>query len=143
MYDVNTAKVEQVLTYMERMLTLLSQNMTYSDEELACDQIKQLAIERALHICIEGIADVGNALIDGFIMRDPGSYTDIVEILRDETVLTNEQATVLHRIMEFRKPLVTYSEIPVLDMSALVREALPILTTFALSVRSYIQKELF
>ncbi|MED1790687.1 MULTISPECIES: DUF86 domain-containing protein [Brevibacillus] len=143
MYDVNTAKVEQVLTYMERMLTLLSQNMTYSDEELACDQIKQLATERALHICIEGIADVGNALIDGFIMRDPGSYTDIVEILRDETVLTNEQATVLHRVMEFRKPLVTYSEIPVLEMSSLVREALPILTTFAPSVRSYIQKELF
>ncbi|QDX91290.1 DUF86 domain-containing protein [Brevibacillus laterosporus] len=143
MYDVNTAKVDQVLTYMESMLTLLSQNMTYSNEELACDQIKQLAIERALHICIEGIADVGNALIDGFIMRDPGSYTDIVEILRDETVLTSDQATVLHRIMEFRKPLVTYSEISVLEMSELIREALPVLTTFASAVRAYIQKELF
>ena len=32
--------------------------------------------------------DVGNLMIDGFIMRDPGSYEDIIDILIDEKVIT-------------------------------------------------------
>lgn len=36
--------------------------------------------------------DVGNAVIDGFIMRDPGSYEDIIDILQDEKVISEEKA---------------------------------------------------
>ncbi|GAA3319942.1 hypothetical protein GCM10020331_028930 [Ectobacillus funiculus] len=35
--------------------------------------------------------DVGNAIIDGFIMRDPGSYEDIIDILVDEKGCTAER----------------------------------------------------
>ena len=33
---------------------------------------------------MESMMDVGNLMIDGFIMRDPGSYEDIIDILVDE-----------------------------------------------------------
>ena len=37
---------------------------------------------------IESIIDVGNTMIDGFIMRDPGGYEDIIDIMEDEKVIT-------------------------------------------------------
>ncbi len=126
------------------MLAILEELLTYSDETIQQDDTKKLATERAFHLCIEGIADVGNALIDGFIMRDPGSYTDIVEILRDEQVLTEGQAAALHQVVTFRKPLAhDYTEVPVADMIILIRQSLPDLMTFAPSVRAYVKKELF
>ena len=48
----------------------------------------QLALERMVQISIDSVLDVGNAMIDGFIMRDPGSYEDIIDILLDEKVIT-------------------------------------------------------
>jgi len=101
-------------------------------------------MERALHLSIEGIVDVGNALIDGFIMRDPGSYSDVVEILRDEQVITDEQAVILTRVTEFRKHLVNdYTNVPAEEMFALVVAAVPALRQFDPRVRAFLKKELF
>jgi uncharacterized protein YutE (UPF0331/DUF86 family) len=144
MYDVNTGRIEEVLTHMDRMLRLLRRITERENEAIESDEVAVAAMERALHLCIEGIADVGNALIDGFIMRDPGSYTDIVEILRDETVLDDRQAKQLTAVVDFRKQLVNqYTNVPVADMIQLVRQSLEWLEMFAPAVRNYIQKELF
>ena len=48
---------------------------------------EKLALERVNYLLIESIIDVGNSMIDGFIMRDPGSYEDIIDILVDEKVM--------------------------------------------------------
>ncbi|NGQ96951.1 DUF86 domain-containing protein [Brevibacillus sp. SYP-B805] len=144
MYDVNTGRIEEVLAHMDRMLQVLRAVSARSDGEIAADAIAVAAMERALHLCIEGIADVGNALIDGFIMRDPGSYADIVEILRDEKVIDDRQAERLGAVVAFRKSLVNeYTSVPVADMIRLVRESVEWLETFAPAVRTYIQQELF
>lgn len=50
-------------------------------------EIEKKALERIVHLLIENVLDVGNAMIDGFIMRDPGSYDDIIDILVDEKVV--------------------------------------------------------
>ena len=52
---------------------------------------------------IEAILDVGNSMIDGFIMRDPGSYDDIIDIMEDEKVITEEMSTSIKRIIGFQK----------------------------------------
>ena len=31
-------------------------------------------------------------MIDGFIMRDPGGYEDIIDIMEDEKVITKEMS---------------------------------------------------
>ena len=47
--------------------------------------------------------DVGNSMIDGFIMRDPGSYDDIIDILEDEKVITTEMSESYKRVVPLRK----------------------------------------
>ena len=54
---------------------------------------------------IESFLDVGNSMIDGFIMRDPGSYEDIIDILDDEKVITTEMCEGFKKIVSLRKNL--------------------------------------
>lgn len=144
MYDVNTKRIDQVLAYMSRMLDLLDKLRERGAEAVLADEVAVAAMERALHLSIEGIVDVGNALIDGFIMRDPGSYSDIVEILRDEQVVTDEQAAILTRVVEFRKHLVIdYTNVPAEEMFALVNESVDTMRQFDPHVRAFLEKELF
>ncbi|WP_289136860.1 DUF86 domain-containing protein [uncultured Brevibacillus sp.] len=144
MYDVNTKRIDQVLSHMNRMLDLLEKLGERGAEAVLSDEVAALAMERALHLSIEGIVDVGNALIDGFIMRDPGSYSDVVEIMRDEQVITDEQAVMLTRLTEFRKHLVNeYTSVPAAKMYALAIEATPALRQFDPRVRAFLKKELF
>ncbi|MGN7469397.1 DUF86 domain-containing protein [Brevibacillus sp. SAFN-007a] len=144
MYDVNTKRIDQVLAYMSSMLDLLDKLRERGAEAVLADEVAVAAMERALHLSIEGIVDVGNALIDGFIMRDPGSYSDIVEILRDEQVITDEQAVTLTRVVDFRKHLVIgYTSVPAGEMFALVNESIEAMRRFDPQVRAFLQKELF
>ncbi|TQR35623.1 DUF86 domain-containing protein [Brevibacillus brevis] len=144
MYDVNTKRIDQVLKHMSRMLDLLDKLSERGAKEVLADEVAVAAMERALHLSIEGIVDVGNALIDGFIMRDPGSYSDIVEILRDEQVITDEQALILTRVTDFRKHLVNdYTSVPVNEMYSLVEEAASTIRQFEPQVRAFLKKELF
>src|SRR5699024_12822787 len=39
---------------------------------------------------IESVVDVGNVIIDGFILRDPGSYQDVMDIMETEGVIPRE-----------------------------------------------------
>ncbi|TRY24393.1 DUF86 domain-containing protein [Brevibacillus sp. LEMMJ03] len=144
MYDVNTKKIDEVLTHLSRMLDLLNKLAARGAENVLADDVAEAAMERALHLSIEAVIDVGNALIDGFIMRDPGSYSDIVEILRDERVISDEQARVLTDVVEFRRHLVNqYTRVPAAEMVALVQNSLPTLRQFEPAVRTYLQNELF
>ncbi|MDA5107399.1 DUF86 domain-containing protein [Brevibacillus thermoruber] len=144
MYDVNTKKIDEVLTHLSRMLDLLDKLAARGAEDVLADDVAEAAMERALHLSIEAVIDVGNALIDGFIMRDPGSYSDIVEILRDERVISDEQARVLTDVVEFRRHLVNqYTRVPAAEMVALVQNSLPTLRQFEPAVRTYLQNELF
>ena len=45
-------------------------------------------------------------MIDGFIMRDPGSYEDIIDIMEDEQVITPEMADPLKQVIGLRKMIV-------------------------------------
>lgn len=144
MYDVNTERIEDRLSYLEQMIAMLRELILLEDEKILASLRDILAMERALHLSIEAIVDVGNAMIDGFIMRDPGSYTDIVEILRDEQVIIDSLAHKLNHIVEFRKQLVNeYTQVPVVEMIQLVRSTIEDLPQFAPAVRVYIEKELF
>lgn len=55
---------------------------------------------------IEAILDVGNLMIDGFIMRDPGSYHDIIDILVDEKVLPEKEGIAYKELIDLRQMLV-------------------------------------
>lgn len=102
-----------------------------------------LAQERALHLAIEIVTDVGNALIDGFIMRDPSSYEDIIEIIATESVITHEVAEPLRRLVALRKNLVQeYHNWPRSEFHPLSGEMPSVLQAFTSQVQAYLHQEL-
>ena len=137
MYFVDRDKIEVILVHLEKQIELFEQKKEWETP------YEKAALERIPHIMIEAILDVGNDIIDGFIMRDPGSYEDIIDILTDEKVVTQELSLALKRIIPYRKILVQhYTEVDHAQLQTDFTETLPILKEFAPLVRNYLQNEL-
>ncbi|UOQ46044.1 DUF86 domain-containing protein [Halobacillus salinarum] len=99
MYFVDRQKIEEILNHMEKIMEQF--------EELSFQNYADyLVLERISHITAETIIDVGNMMIDGFIMRDPGSYHDIIDILLDEKVLPYDQEDSYKQFIQLRKEVV-------------------------------------
>jgi len=81
-------------------------NVIEKTSKFPLGEVEELALERIAQNIIESIIDVGNSMIDGFIMRDPGSYDDIIDILLDEKVITADMESSLKEVLSLRKMLV-------------------------------------
>lgn len=137
MYFVDREKLENTLVFLEKQISL------FSNQEEWSTPIEKAALERITHLMIESVLDVGNAMIDGFIMRDPGSYEDIIEILIDEKVVTQETGTSLKRLVQYRKVLVQlYTEIDHDELFNQFSGQMNVLTLFPENVRDYLENEL-
>lgn len=139
MYYVNMEQIEQRLDFIPNLIQTVEQITAKWDGSLQ----SSFAQERALHIAIEIITDVGSLLIDGFLMRDASSYEDIVEIIAQEQAVSSELHASLLQLVVLRRALVQ-------DYIAWERgtihpqlSSLPVwLPEFAQSVRQFITKEL-
>lgn len=122
---------------MENQLHLINEHQTWESD------VEKAALERLTQTVIESILDTGNAMIDGFIMRDPGSYNDIIDILTDEKVITAQMSDDLKKVIDFRKILVQdYTEVDHELLFAGFKENMNALQQFAPKVRTYIKDEL-
>jgi len=138
MYFVDRNKIEEKLQFLDKHLQIINSIQSFEN-----DIYKTLSVERAAHIIIECIIDVGNAMIDGFIMRDPGSYEDIIDILLDEKVITSEMAKDIIKVIKFRKMLVQeYTEINHEQLYENIKFAFESLSSYPLKVRDYLVNEL-
>ncbi|QPA30550.1 type VII toxin-antitoxin system HepT family RNase toxin [Thermaerobacillus caldiproteolyticus] len=137
MYFVDRNKIEKTLRYMETLLRVYKQQTSWEGE------LAQLALERTIHLLIEAVLDVGNAMIDGFIMRDPGSYEDIIDILTDEKVITEHDAKGLKAIISYRKMLVQqYTDVHHSQLLETVNEHFSALQSYPMAIRTYLENEL-
>ena len=137
MYFVDRQKIEETLVYIEKLIELFSKEKEWST------QIQKAALERIVQMLLEAVIDVGNAMIDGFIMRDPGSYEDIIDILMDEKVVSEETGNTLKRLISYRKVLVqSYTQINHLELHTEFAANLQIFSLFARNVREYLINEL-
>jgi uncharacterized protein YutE (UPF0331/DUF86 family) len=137
MYFIDRNKIELTLSYLEK-LTYIYENHKEWDKEL-----DKLSLERIVHLMIESILDVGNAMIDGFIMRDPGSYEDIIDILEDEKVVTKDLSISLKKIIGFRKPLVQdYLSVDHASLVYTLNNELQAIKVFPAATRTYLENEL-
>lgn len=140
MYYVNRKQIEIILAQIPDITTGL-QAVTASWNG---NTLTGLIQERCLHLAIEVVTDVGSCLIDGFIMRDAGSYEDIISIIHEEKVFGGSEIyEKLIELVALRKPLVQ-------DYFAWDRSVLhpltPVLATvleqFASEVGRYLDQEL-
>jgi uncharacterized protein YutE (UPF0331/DUF86 family) len=137
MYFVNRDKIEEILLFMEKQLSLLEETDKWETP------IEKAALERVCHTIIEGILDVGNLMIDGFIMRDPGSYEDIIDILNDEKVIPDQMSESFKIIVNYRKEIVRgYTSIEHNKMLQTFLTQKEIIKEFGPKVREYLMNEL-
>lgn len=136
MYFVDRNRINDTLTHFSQLLQKVN-GLSLNDS------LHQLALERITHMVIESMLDVGNAMIDGFIMRDPGSYEDIIDILTDEKVIPQEEGEALKEVIGYRKMLVQeYLAIAHKDIFECLQKHLHVLQTFPERVRTYLDNEL-
>ncbi|TVY00277.1 DUF86 domain-containing protein [Paenibacillus cremeus] len=119
----------------------------------ACQELEQqwtidasllmhLAQERALHLAIETVTDIGSLLIDAFMMRDASSYEDIIDILQDEKVLSAETTALFKELVSNRRLLVQdYPLIRREGLHPLISRLPEALQVFAETVPAFISKE--
>lgn len=139
MYNVNEALIQERLSCLPDLTEALSEAARDWQGTVA----QGLVQERALHLAAEIVTDIGNALIDGFIMRDPSSYEDIVDIMEMEKVLDPHVAAPLRELVLLRKALVQdYALWPRGELHRLTPEAPRLLGEFARQIADYLEKEL-
>lgn len=137
MYFIDRRKIKKAITYMNSLIALYEEN---GEWEFLKDQ---LALERLSLGAIEAMIDVGNSMIDGFIMRDPGSYEDIIDILVDEKVITKEMEHPLKEVVGLRKMLVReFLAVDHVEIQRVMDAHLDSLKQFGPKVGHYLEHEL-
>lgn len=136
MYFVDRSKIEQTLLYMEEILEETRRHDFTSF-------LEKMALERMVHVYIESLFDVGNMMIDGFIMRDPGSYDDIIDILIDEKVLPETAEKNYKDVIGLRKMLINaYITVDHKRLKDIFIENMATLKQFGPHIRNYLDDEL-
>lgn len=139
MYYVNREQIELRLACIPSIVETIHTVSSNWDESLTIG----FAQERALHLAIEVVTDIGSYLIDGFIMRDASSYEDIIGITAEEQVFPASLAATLIELVRLRKPLVQeYYQWPVRQLHPLTMKLPDVLEQFDASVRGYLDREL-
>ncbi|WLW68834.1 DUF86 domain-containing protein [Bacillus safensis] len=137
MYFVDRKKIEETLRFFEEQYELMQSHQTWTSP------LEKKALERIVHLLVECILDTGNDMIDGFIMRDPGSYDDIMDILVDEKVVPEGEGSQLKKLVSSRKTLVQqYQEVNHHDLLQVISEVEQALEVFPSRIRIYLEQEL-
>ncbi|KOY82115.1 DUF86 domain-containing protein [Lysinibacillus macroides] len=138
MYFVDRNKITKNLQYLDELLVILE-----TEDHWLQNDIKKLAIERIGHNIMESMMDVGNLMIDGFIMRDPGSYEDIIDILIDEKVVAAEMEAPYKAVVGLRKMLVReFIDVDSQEVVHVLTTNLAALKQFSPAVHHYLTNEL-
>lgn len=137
MYFVDREQIEKTLVFLEKEIEIFQQ---INDLD---DTFQKATLERVAHMMLDSVLDVGNMMIDGFIMRDPGSFDDIVDILLDEKVITDKMAESYKKLIPYRKQLVQYyTNIEHQNVYVTLKENLTAFEQYPNRVRTYLENEL-
>lgn len=137
MYFIDRSKITETVIYMGKLVEL------YEEKAQWTSLTDELALERLASNMIESVIDVGNSMIDGFIMRDPGSYEDIIDILTDEKVVTPEMDGPLKQVIGLRKMLVReFEAVNHQELQDVLNRNLEALKDFGPKVEYYLEHEL-
>ncbi|HBO2456985.1 DUF86 domain-containing protein [Staphylococcus capitis] len=131
MYFVDKEKLTQKLTYLQGLTEDYDKN---KDNHYAYERIAQMLIESSV--------DIGNMIIDGFILRDPGNYKDVIDILELENVISKETQTHINETVDVRKQFAhNYTELKVKEIMPLFDKALPYYKEFIKEVTQFLESE--
>ncbi|MCG1010103.1 DUF86 domain-containing protein [Salinicoccus sp. ID82-1] len=129
MYFVDKDLLIERLDYIERLTG------TFEERE-------DLALERSCHMLIEAVVDVGNMIIDAFILRDPGSYQDVMDIMENEGVIPSEDNRRFQKTFRWRSELTrNYTRLDHEEMKADFKEHLSAYRNYRKNVFDFFENE--
>ena len=80
-------------------------------------------------------------MIDGFIMRDPGSYEDIIDILMDERVISAEEGQGMKEVILLRKMLTQdYIQMNHDELYKTIQKHIAVVGKYPANIRNYLEK---
>lgn len=130
MYFVDREELTLKLAYINQLSQVLEESEGY-------------ALERIAHMLIESVVDVGNMIIDGFIMRDSGSYKDVLDILEMEQVIPAQDAQMMRNTLYLRQWFVRdYINIDHNEVKRVFMENIASYKQFKANVDTFIENEL-
>ncbi|KIX90627.1 hypothetical protein TP70_06815 [Staphylococcus microti] len=131
MYFVNKEQLSKKLTYLQQLT-----------EDYESVKANHYAFERVAQMLIESSVDIGNMIIDAFILRDPGNYKDVVDILALEGAISEETKAVLHETIDVRRQFVhLYDELDSTTLIPLFDRAVPYYQQFIKEVLHFLEHE--
>ncbi|MBE5673459.1 DUF86 domain-containing protein [Staphylococcus sp. SS35] len=131
MYFVDKDKLTQKLTYLQTLT-----------DDYQKSKNNQYAFERIAQMLIESSVDIGNMIIDAFILRDPGNYKDVIDILELENVITKETQQAINKTVDIRKQFTyDYTTLNIATIVPMFDEALPYYKQFISEVTTFLQQE--
>ncbi|ASS76142.1 hypothetical protein CIG75_15125 [Tumebacillus algifaecis] len=138
--DQHRTQIRRFLEVMEGQSQILCTIKEHTPDEFQTQPVLQAAAERALHIALECLTDIGNIIIDALVMRDAASYEDIFLILTEEGVFEKEFAEHFVKAVRFRKTLVhDYLDLTHEHVFRVVQEHAEDFATVKTSIAKYVQ----
>ncbi len=94
------------IRHLEDRINYLSDVDNYSKEEFSSEMDIYFRFERALHLAIESVIDIGNHIIADQQLKTPDSNKNIFKILADNKIINKELSESLMKMAGFRNILV-------------------------------------
>ncbi|SFX42197.1 Uncharacterized conserved protein YutE, UPF0331/DUF86 family [Thermoactinomyces sp. DSM 45891] len=136
LYKLNISRIQEQVAMLRTCHAMASQLQIRNQ-----GMMERFALERAVHLAVECMIDIGNTIIDDFIMRDPGGYLDIVDIMEDEQVIDPSVGSVWKQWILLRDRLVRhYTEVQIDELAAFT-EQYQVMIQFDHQVQSFLQAE--
>jgi uncharacterized protein YutE (UPF0331/DUF86 family) len=101
--NLDIQKINDQRNYLKKSIEVLEKSAIMED---GCAAVRKFAAERAIHLAVESIVDIGTTLIDGLMLRDPGSYLDVITILASEGIISTMLSVGLGDLILLRHQLV-------------------------------------
>ncbi|MGV3243507.1 DUF86 domain-containing protein [Staphylococcus sp. 11261D007BR] len=131
MYFVNKDQLSKKLTYLQQLT-----------EDYARVKENHYAFERVAQMLIESSVDIGNMIIDAFILRDPGNYKDVIDILALEGAISEETQHKVNETVEVRRQFVhLYDTLDSEALKPLFDQAIPFYKQFVQEVVQFLETE--
>lgn len=131
MYFVDKEKLTNKLNYLKQLT-----------EDYAENKENHYAFERIAQMLIESSVDIGNMVIDGFVLRDPGNYKDVIDILELEKVISKKTQESINKTVDVRKRFVhQYDQLDTEDLIPLFDASLEDYRNFIDEVVNFLNSE--
>lgn len=137
---MDSGAVRRHLLALDEVLTLLAGHQGRSVDVLHQDSTERWAVERGLHLCVQGVLDIATHLCAS-AGRDAPDYTTAIDELGRLGVISIELARKLRPLAGFRNVLVHgYLKLDLARVHEVLNRHLDDVREFAREVNAYISR---